>query len=218
MMSSLMFPNGTFDLMHDHLHHHHHHDHDQRDKVRAALISTGGGAGGSYPAVDILDTPKEYIFHHYKKSSLSKTDIQVNVMEEQNADRSREAGQILVIENSCSVGVKRKREEGGGADREREKNGHGHEEIEGESTSCKYTRLERRVSPKNFTRKFRLPDNSNVSAISAKCENEILTVKVEKKLPPPPAKPCVKKLLKLLLEIKCIISCNSYNLYLLTVN
>ncbi|MCL7043954.1 hypothetical protein MKW94_015603 [Papaver nudicaule] len=199
MMSSLMFPNGTFDLLHDHLHHHHdHHHHDQRDKMRAALISTGGGgggggAGGSYPAVDILDTPKEYIFH-FDVPGLSKTDIQVNVMEEQNADRSREAGQILVVENSGSGGVKRKREEGGGADREHEKNGHGHghghEEMEGES--CKYIRLERRVYPKKFTRKFRLPDNSNVSAISAKCENGVLTVKVEKKLPPPPAKPSVK--------------------------
>ncbi|MCL7047243.1 hypothetical protein MKW94_008402 [Papaver nudicaule] len=184
MMSSLMFPNGTFDLLHDHLHHHHHHDHDhdQRDKVRAALISTGGGgAGGSYPAVDILDTPKEYIFH-FDVPGLSKTDIQVNVMEEQNADRSRAAGQILIIENSGS----------GGANREHQKNGHGHEEIEGESASCKYIRLERRVYPKKFTRKFRLPENSNVSAISAKCENGVLTVKVEKKLPPPPAKPSVK--------------------------
>ncbi|MCL7038002.1 hypothetical protein MKW94_029407 [Papaver nudicaule] len=191
MMSSLMFPNGTLDLLHDHLHHHHHHDHDhdQRDKVRAALISTGGGAGGSYPAVDILDTPKEYIFH-FDVPGLSKTDIQVNVMEEQNADRSRAAGQILIIENSGSRGVKRKREEGGGAEREHEKNGHGQEEIEGES--CKYIRLERRVYPKKFTRKFRLPENSNVSAISAKCENGVLTVKVEKKLPPPPAKPTVK--------------------------
>ncbi|MCL7025457.1 hypothetical protein MKW94_012561 [Papaver nudicaule] len=191
MMSSLMFPNGTFDLLHDHLHHHHHrdHDHDQRDKVRAALISGGGGgAGGSYPAVDILDTPKEYIFH-FDVPGLSKTDIQVNVMEEQNADRSREAGQLLVVENSGSGGVKRKREEGGGADREHEKNGHSHKEIEGES--CKYIRLERRVYPKKFTRKFRLPENSNVSAISAKCENGVLTVKVEKKLPPP-AKPTVK--------------------------
>ncbi|MCL7041940.1 hypothetical protein MKW94_013500 [Papaver nudicaule] len=194
MMSSLMFPNATLDLLHDHLHHHHHHDHDhdQRDKKRAALISTGGGgggAGGSYPAVDILDTPKEYIFH-FDVPGLSKTDIQVNVMEEQNADRSRAAGQILIVENSSSGGVKRKREEGGGAEREHQKNGHGHEEMEGES--CKYIRLERRVYPKKFTRKFRLPENSNVSAISAKCENGVLTVKVEKKLPPPPAKPSVK--------------------------
>ncbi|KAI3987987.1 hypothetical protein MKX01_038404 [Papaver californicum] len=195
MMSSLMFPNGTLDLLHDHLHHHHHDDHDhdnQRDKFRAALISSGVDGSGSYPAVDILDTPKEYIFH-FDVPGLSKTDIQVNVIEEEIADRSRDAGQILVVENAGSGGVKRKREEGGGADREHEKkNGHCHEEMEGGSESCKYIRLERRVYPKKFMRKFRLPDNSNVSAISAKCENGVLTVKVEKKLPPPPAKPTVK--------------------------
>ncbi|KAI3995391.1 hypothetical protein MKX01_040507 [Papaver californicum] len=196
MMSSLMFPNGTLDLLHDHLHHHHDHDHDhdhdnQRDKFRAALISRGG-AVGSYPAVDILETPKDYIFH-FDVPGLSKTDIQVNVIEEKNADRSRDAGQILVIENACSGGVKRKREEGGEADREHEKkNGHSNEEMDGGSESCKYIRLERRAYPKKFMRKFRLPDNSNVSAISAKCENGVLTVNVEKKLPPPPAKPTVK--------------------------
>ncbi|KAI3902150.1 hypothetical protein MKW92_008559 [Papaver armeniacum] len=199
MFSSLMFPDGALDLLHDHLHHHHHHhdhDHDQRDKLRAALISSGGGAGGNYPSVDILDTPKEYIFH-FDVPGLSKTDIQVNVVEEENADRNRDAGHILVIENSGSGGVKRKREgdeKEGGAKREHKKNGHGpEEEAEGGSeSSCKYIRLERRVYPKKFTRKFRLPENANVSAISAKCENGVLTVKVEKKVPPPPAKPTVK--------------------------
>ncbi|KAI3902151.1 hypothetical protein MKW92_008560 [Papaver armeniacum] len=178
MLSSLMFPYGALDILHDHLHlhHHHHHDHDQRDK--AALISSSGGAGGSYPAVDILDTPKDYIFR-FDVPGLSKTEIQVNVMEEENADRNRDVGQILVIENAGGGGVKRKRE--------------GNEEKEGGSaSSCKYIMLERRVYPKKFMRKFRLPENSNISAISAKCENGVLTVKVEKKLPPPPAKPTVK--------------------------
>ncbi|KAL1551795.1 17.4 kDa class III heat shock protein [Salvia divinorum] len=55
---------------------------------------------------------------------------------------------------------------------------------EGEEEGCKYIRLERRP-PQKLTRKFRLPDNCNVSAISAKCENGELTVVVEK-LPPPP--------------------------------
>ncbi|KAI3912864.1 hypothetical protein MKW98_012806 [Papaver atlanticum] len=198
MLSSLMFPDGALDLLHDHLRHRRHHhdlDHDQRDKLRAALISSGGGAGGSYPSVDILGTPKEYIFH-FDVPGLSKTDIQVNVIEEENADRSRAAGQILVVENPGSGGVKRKREgdeSKGGADLENEKNGHGHEEVKGGSaSSCKYIRLERRVYPKKFMRKFRLPEKSNVSAISAKCENGVLTVKVEKKLPHPPAKPNVK--------------------------
>ena len=61
---------------------------------------------------------------------------------------------------------KRKREDNGG-------------EVEGE---CKYLRLERRA-PHKVQRKFRLPENSNVSAITAKCENGVLTVVVQK-LPP----------------------------------
>ncbi|KAI3857874.1 hypothetical protein MKX03_004976 [Papaver bracteatum] len=181
MLSSLMFPDGALDLLHDHLHHHHHHDHDQRDKLRADLISSGGG--GSYSS--------EYIFH-FDAPGLSKTDILVNIIEEENDDRNRAAGQILVVENVGSGGVKRKREGNEGeADREHEKNGHGEEEVEGGSAeSCKYIRLERRVYPKKFMRKFRLPENSNVYAILAKCENGVLTM--EKKVPPPPAKPTVK--------------------------
>ncbi|KAL3723505.1 hypothetical protein ACJRO7_035651 [Eucalyptus globulus] len=52
-----------------------------------------------------------------------------------------------------------------------------------EDEGCKYVRLERRV-PRNLTRKFRLPDDANPSAISAKCENGVLTITVEK-LPAP---------------------------------
>ncbi|KAL7140442.1 hypothetical protein ABFS83_09G121200 [Erythranthe nasuta] len=54
-----------------------------------------------------------------------------------------------------------------------------------EEEECKYIRLERRPPPQKLTRKFRLPENCNVSAITAKCENGVLTVVVEK-LPPPP--------------------------------
>ncbi|KAI3414554.1 SHSP domain-containing protein [Psidium guajava] len=55
-----------------------------------------------------------------------------------------------------------------------------------EEEACKYVRLERRA-PRNQTRKFRLPDNADPSAISAKCENGVLTVTV-KKLPAPKPK------------------------------
>lgn len=56
------------------------------------------------------------------------------------------------------------------------------EEVEEEG--CKYIRLERKA-PQKLMRKFRLPENANVLAITAKCENGVLTVVVEK-LPPPP--------------------------------
>lgn len=57
---------------------------------------------------------------------------------------------------------------------------------DGEEEGCKYIRLERRV-PHKLLRKFKLPEDANVSAISAKCENGVLTIVVEKL--PPPAKP-----------------------------
>ncbi|KAK4480795.1 hypothetical protein RD792_011646 [Penstemon davidsonii] len=57
---------------------------------------------------------------------------------------------------------------------------------DGEEEGCKYIRLERRP-PQKLMRKFRLPENCNTSAITAKCENGVLTVVVEK-LPPPPPK------------------------------
>lgn len=55
---------------------------------------------------------------------------------------------------------------------------------DGEEEGCKCIRLERRV-PQKLLRKFKLPEDANVSAISAKCENGVLTIVVEK-LPPPP--------------------------------
>ncbi|KAK8629214.1 hypothetical protein V6N13_078065 [Hibiscus sabdariffa] len=59
------------------------------------------------------------------------------------------------------------------------------EEVEEEG--CNYIRLERKAA-QNLMREFRLPDNANASAITAKCESGVLTVVVEK-LPPPPLKP-----------------------------
>lgn len=56
-----------------------------------------------------------------------------------------------------------------------------------EDEGCKYLRLERRA-PQKFLRKFRLPENANVSAITAKCENGVLNVVVEKHTPPPKSK------------------------------
>ncbi|KAK2653610.1 hypothetical protein Ddye_013466 [Dipteronia dyeriana] len=100
--------------------------------------------------VDILDSPKAYLFYT-DVPGLSKYDIQVMVEDEKT----------LVIKRSG----KRKHEDG-------------------EEEGCKYIRLERRA-PQKLLRKFRLPENANVSAISAKCENGVLTVVVEK-LPPPP--------------------------------
>ncbi|KAI3902161.1 hypothetical protein MKW92_040997 [Papaver armeniacum] len=111
-MSSLMFPYGALDLLHDHRHHNHDHEHDKRDKLRAALISSGSGASGSYPTL-------------------------LNVIEEENDDRDHGAGQILVIVNAGSGGIKRKQEK---------------------------FRLHRKSNTRST-------ENSNVSAILAKCEN-----------------------------------------------
>lgn len=58
---------------------------------------------------------------------------------------------------------------------------------DGEEEGCKYLGLERKAAPK-FLRKFRLPESCNTSAISARCENGVLTVTVEKLPPPPKAK------------------------------
>ncbi|KAG9159032.1 hypothetical protein Leryth_018580 [Lithospermum erythrorhizon] len=109
----------------------------------------------NYP-VDVLDTPKEYIFY-MDVPGLSKSDLQVTIEDENN----------LVIKSNG----KRKRED------------------DKEEKDCKYIRLERRKStpPQKILRKFKLPENCNLSAITAKCENGVLTVMVEKL--PPPSKP-----------------------------
>ncbi|XP_058765810.1 17.4 kDa class III heat shock protein-like [Vicia villosa] len=118
--------------------------------------------------VDILDTPKEYIFI-MDFPGLSKSEIQVTVEEENT----------LVIKSNG----KRKRQDG-----EDEKSNGKRKLRDGEEEEgCKYLRLERRA-PQKMVRKFRLPENANVSAITAKCENGVLTVVVEKQNPPPKAK------------------------------
>ncbi|KAL2336372.1 hypothetical protein Fmac_010818 [Flemingia macrophylla] len=58
---------------------------------------------------------------------------------------------------------------------------------DGEDEGCKYLRLERR-GPQNLLRKFRLPENADVAAITAKCENGVLTVVVGKHPPQPKSK------------------------------
>ncbi|KAK7349331.1 hypothetical protein VNO77_06612 [Canavalia gladiata] len=105
--------------------------------------------GVSSISVDILDTPKDYIFF-MDVPGLSKSEIQVTVEDENT----------LVIRSNG----KRKRQDG-------------------EDEGCKYLRLERRAS-QNLLRKFRLPENANVSAITAKCENGVLTLVVAKHPPP----------------------------------
>lgn len=60
------------------------------------------------------------------------------------------------------------------------------EETE-EEEGCKYIRLERRSRSNKLLRKFRLPEDANTSGVTAKCENGVLMVTVEK-LPPPEAK------------------------------
>ncbi|OIT05217.1 PREDICTED: 17.4 kDa class III heat shock protein [Nicotiana attenuata] len=117
---------------------------------------TSENRGVSSIPVDILDSPKEYIFY-MDVPGLSKSEIQVTVEDEN----------ILVIRSNG----KRKREES-------------------EEDGCKYVRLERRL-PQKLMRKFKLPENCNVSAITAKCENGVLAVVVEK-LPPPPKPKTVK--------------------------
>ncbi|XP_059456218.1 17.4 kDa class III heat shock protein [Corylus avellana] len=114
---------------------------------RAHQANENSGISGI--PVDILDTPKEYIFY-MDFPGVSKSDIQVTVEDENT----------LVIRS----GGKRKREDG-------------------EEEGCKYLRLERRATQK-VLRKFRLPENANASAVTAKCENGVLTLVVGK-LPPP---------------------------------
>ncbi|KAK1258955.1 17.1 kDa class II heat shock protein [Acorus gramineus] len=56
-----------------------------------------------------------------------------------------------------------------------------------EEEGVKYVRMERRVG--KFMRKFTLPENANLEAISAECRDGVLTVTVEKLPPPEPKKP-----------------------------
>ncbi|PKU61666.1 17.1 kDa class II heat shock protein [Dendrobium catenatum] len=56
-----------------------------------------------------------------------------------------------------------------------------------EEKEGKYLRIERRMG--KFMRKFPLPENANLDAISAVCQDGVLTVTVEKTPPPEPKKP-----------------------------
>ncbi|KAL4195236.1 hypothetical protein AMTRI_Chr05g72330 [Amborella trichopoda] len=57
---------------------------------------------------------------------------------------------------------------------------------EKEDPEAKHVRMERRVG--KFMRKFNLPENANVEAISAACQDGVLTVTVQKVPPPEPKK------------------------------
>ena len=63
----------------------------------------------------------------------------------------------------------------------------GERKREEEKEGAKYLRMERRVG--KFMRKFVLPENANTDAISAVCQDGVLTVTVQKLPPPQPKKP-----------------------------
>ncbi|XP_061355873.1 17.9 kDa class II heat shock protein [Gastrolobium bilobum] len=63
----------------------------------------------------------------------------------------------------------------------------GERKREEEKDGAKYLRMERRVG--KFMRKFVLPENANTDAISAVCQDGVLSVTVEKLPPPEPKKP-----------------------------
>ncbi|XP_058097171.1 17.1 kDa class II heat shock protein-like [Magnolia sinica] len=63
----------------------------------------------------------------------------------------------------------------------------GERKREDDKEGAKYVRMERRVG--KFMRKFALPENANAEAISAVCQDGVLTVTVEKVPPPEPKKP-----------------------------
>ncbi|KAL4195240.1 hypothetical protein AMTRI_Chr05g72350 [Amborella trichopoda] len=58
---------------------------------------------------------------------------------------------------------------------------------EKEDQEAKYVRMDRRVG--KFMRKFNLPENANVEAISAVYHDGVLTVTVQKAPPPEPKEP-----------------------------
>ncbi|CAN4118902.1 unnamed protein product [Withania somnifera] len=63
----------------------------------------------------------------------------------------------------------------------------GERKREEEKEGAKYVRMERRVG--KSMRKFILPENANTDAISALCQDGVLTVTVQKLPPPEPNKP-----------------------------
>ncbi|KAI3789867.1 hypothetical protein L2E82_02671 [Cichorium intybus] len=150
---------------------------------RVAISSTGDVDFGGLVShlLDVPDAIGKMIFpssrsHHGSRNGESEGNIAVDILETPKElimymdvpGLSKSDIQVTVEEEKLLVvrsNGKRKREEN-------------------EEEGCKYLRLERRP-PRNLMRKFRLPDNCNMSAISAKCENGVLTVTVEK-IPPPP--------------------------------
>jgi HSP20 family protein len=58
--------------------------------------------------------------------------------------------------------------------------------AEEEKECVKYLRMERRMG--KFMRKFVLPENANLEAVSAVCQDGVLTVTVQKLPPPEPKK------------------------------
>ncbi|KAK9060537.1 hypothetical protein SSX86_021241 [Deinandra increscens subsp. villosa] len=121
----------------------------------------------------ILPSPRS---HHESRNGESKGNIPVDILETPKElilymdvpGLSKSDIQVTVEEENLLVvrsNGKRKRSE--------------NEEEEG----FKYLRMERRI--RNLMRKFRLPENCNVEGITARCENGVLTVVVEK-LPPAP--------------------------------
>ncbi|KAI3993456.1 hypothetical protein MKX01_002469 [Papaver californicum] len=67
-------------------------------------------------------------------------------------------------------------------------------EDEKEKKEVKYVRMERRIG--KFMRKFALPENANIDAISAVCVDGVLTITVQKLPPPEPKKPMT-------IEVRC---------------
>ncbi|KAK3037270.1 hypothetical protein RJ639_029682 [Escallonia herrerae] len=63
----------------------------------------------------------------------------------------------------------------------------GERKREEEEGAAKYVRMERRIG--KFMRKFVLPENANIEAISAVCQDGVLTVTVQKLPPREPKKP-----------------------------
>ncbi|KAE9604258.1 hypothetical protein Lal_00001682 [Lupinus albus] len=63
----------------------------------------------------------------------------------------------------------------------------GERKREEEKDGVKYLRMERRVG--KFMRKFVLPENANTDAVSAVCQDGVLSVTVQKLPPPQPKKP-----------------------------
>ncbi|XP_026379041.1 17.9 kDa class II heat shock protein-like [Papaver somniferum] len=59
--------------------------------------------------------------------------------------------------------------------------------VDEKEKEVKYVRMERRIG--KFMRKFLLPENANVDAISAVCVDGVLTISVQKLPPPEPKKP-----------------------------